>query len=148
MSNAARLAVIAAVAVIAAIAFVALRPAGEEPSDPGAEPAARSTPTGAESRTETRPRRARRRPEYARIQIRDGVPVGGARRIEVESGDTARIEVASDAPGEIHLHGYDLEARVAPEQAARLRFRADIEGIFELELHGTGAKLAELRVAP
>ena len=147
MSNTARLATLAAVAVIAAVAFVALRPSSGDPGQASPQPAAPSGPAPSEPTSEARPRREPR-PPYARIRIRDGAPVGGVKRIDVDSGDTARIAVSSDAAGEVHLHGYDREAQVGPGRATRLRFRADLEGIFELELHGPGTKLAELRVEP
>jgi len=150
MSNAARLGVIAVVAVVAAIAFVALRPSAGNPGQAPLQPAAPSERPETERKAEARPRRERRppRPQYARIRIREGAPVGGVKRIDVDAGDTARIEIASDAAGEIHLHGYDREAQVGPGRLTRLRFRADLEGIFELELHGPGTKLADLRVEP
>ena len=150
MSNAARLGALAVVAVIAAVAFVGLRPSGDDPGEASPQPAAPSEPAGSERKVEARPRREPRapRPQYARIRIRDGSPVGGVERIDVDSGDTARIEITSDALGEIHLHGYDREAQVEPGRVTRLRLRADLEGIFELELHGPGTTLAELRVEP
>jgi hypothetical protein len=37
---------------------------------------------------------------------------------------------------------------VGPGQPARLRFTADAEGVFELELHGTGTQIATLEVRP
>lgn len=147
MSNAARIGSLAVVAVIAAVAFVALRPSGDDSGQAAPQPAAQSEPAKTEREPEARPRR-RPRPQYARIRIRGGSPVGGVKRIDVDSGETARIEISSDAAGEIHLHGYDREARVGPGRATALRFRADLEGIFELELHGPGTELAELRVEP
>ena len=150
MSNAGRLGALAVVAIIAAVAFVALRPSSGDPGQASPQPAAQSEPAESERKPEARARRERRkpRPQYARLRIRDGAPVGGVKRIGVDSGDTARIAVTSDAPGEIHLHGYDRVAQVGPGRVTRLRFRADLEGIFELELHGPGTKLAELRVEP
>ncbi len=60
---------------------------------------------------------------------------GGAADIQVTKGDVVRIVVSADAPDDIHLHGYDIEKKVAPGQPARFRFRADVEGIFEIESH-------------
>jgi hypothetical protein len=48
----------------------------------------------------------------------------------------------------VHLHGYDIERPVGPGEPATLRFRADLEGIFEMELHGSGTQIAELEVRP
>jgi FtsP/CotA-like multicopper oxidase with cupredoxin domain len=79
--------------------------------------------------------------------------VGGAQDIEVESGDTVQIVVTSDAPDEIHLHGYDITRNPAPGQPARFRFKADAEGSFEIESHvaedaGKDPLVARLVVQP
>ena len=54
--------------------------------------------------------------------------------------------VRSDVADEVHLHGYDLAAEVAPGQPAQIRFRADDVGEFELELEERGVPIAELVV--
>ena len=46
-----------------------------------------------------------------------------------------RIVVSSDAADEIHLHGYDIEKNAAPGTPARFNFKANIEGVFEIESH-------------
>jgi hypothetical protein len=43
--------------------------------------------------------------------------------------------VSSDAPDEIHLHGYDIELEAAPGAPARFSFKANLEGVFEMESH-------------
>ena len=37
---------------------------------------------------------------------------------------------------------------VGPGKTAKFRFKANLEGIYELELHDSGAQLAEVRVDP
>ena len=59
----------------------------------------------------------------------------GIQRIETKKGDTVRIVVTSDARDELHLHGYDIERVAAPGKPARFRFKANTEGVFELESH-------------
>ena len=88
-----------------------------------------------------------------RIQIQGGEVVGGAASIEVEQGEPVRIVVAADAPDEIHLHGYDLTREAAPGAPARFNFRADLEGVFEIESHtaedaGLDPLVARLLVNP
>lgn len=87
-------------------------------------------------------------PETARISVADGAVEGGAQTVRVQRGDRVRLTVTSDVPEEVHLHGYDIERPVGPGRPARLRFTADAEGVFELELHGSGLQVAELEVAP
>jgi len=60
----------------------------------------------------------------------------------------ARIEVRSDQPGELHIHGYDKYLNLKADKPARTRFKANLEGIFEIENHDTTAQIAELRVNP
>jgi hypothetical protein len=64
-----------------------------------------------------------------------------------------RIVVSSDAPDEIHLHGYDIEKEVEPGKPAVFAFTAAIEGIFEMESHvaedaGRDPQVAKLTVEP
>jgi hypothetical protein len=87
-------------------------------------------------------------PAATRIRVRDGAPLGGVTTIEVEKGDRIRFTVSSDQSDEVHVHGYDLERPVAPDAPARFSFTADADGIFEVELHGSGAQIASLEVQP
>jgi hypothetical protein len=87
-------------------------------------------------------------PVQATIAIEGGKPAGGEQKITVRSGQRVELRVTSDAPDEIHLHGYDIEATVEPGKPAELDFDADLEGIFELESHTTETVLARLVVEP
>ena len=69
--------------------------------------------------------------------------VGGAvpaeqRVLRVEKGDAVRLRLTSDAPGEIHLHGYRLEAKLAPGKPLELAFKAYATGRYPFEWHGAG----------
>jgi hypothetical protein len=88
------------------------------------------------------------RPAATRLVVPRGPPVGGVRTIEVQKGDTIRFTVSSDQSDEVHVHGYDLERPVGPGAPARFSFTADADGIFEVELHGSGAQIASLEVQP
>lgn len=74
--------------------------------------------------------------------------VEGGGRVEVPLGDRVRLTVAADVSDEVHVHGYDLVAAVAPGASAVLEFVADIPGIFEVELHRAHSLLLDLEVAP
>lgn len=87
-------------------------------------------------------------PTVTRIRLKDGKPVGGEQAIEVRKGDRVRLVVTSDAAGEIHVHGYDLEREAAPGSPARFDFVADIDGRFEVEAHATDTRIAEITVNP
>jgi FtsP/CotA-like multicopper oxidase with cupredoxin domain len=160
MSRNQRIGVVAVALVVAVVAFVIARPGDDDDGD-GSQKAAQTTPaqteTGAagetaETQTETEPPPPPE-PEVSRIRVRGGTVVGGVQRVQAAKGDTVRILVISDAPDEIHLHGYDIYENTAPGKPARFVFRADIEGIFEIESHvaedaGKDPLLARLVVEP
>lgn len=82
------------------------------------------------------------------IVARNGEPVGGVAELEYDAGEQVRFRVQSDAADEVHVHGYDIEEEIPAGGSATLSFPADIEGIFEVELHESETQIAELRVNP
>ena len=151
MSRSTRFTLIAVAVVAVAVAFVALQPDDDEDSAQQPAGAARAEATGTAPDGRTTPSEAEpapERPEVQRIAVRDGQPVGGLAEIEAEKGDTVRFTVTSDAPHEVHLHGYDISKDVARGGPARFRFEASIDGIYEIELEDTATPIAELRVEP
>jgi hypothetical protein len=154
-----RIGLVAAAIVVAIVGFVIANPGGDDES--GSEAAQTSTEqsttgeaTGGQETTpaETEPAEPTD-PDVTRIRIRGGEVVGGAPDITATNGDIVRIVVSSDAPDDIHLHGYDIEKKAGPGQPARFRLRADIEGSFEIESHvaedaGREPVIARLNVEP
>ena len=81
--------------------------------------------------------------------MRGGQPVGGVKRIEVTKGDDVVIVVSSrDTAGEIHLHGYDIKRDLEAGGSVRFSFTADADGIYEIELEGSGVQIGKLVVQP
>lgn len=72
--------------------------------------------------------------------------VEGPTRPEVAVGTIVRLLVTSDIEDEVHLHGYNITADVAPDTAALIEFLADTPGIYEVELEGEGVLLVEIEV--
>jgi plastocyanin len=68
--------------------------------------------------------------------------------ITVTEGDRVVLQITTDSPHEIHLHGYGIEREVAPGEPARLSFEADLTGRFEIEDHETEEELGTLVVRP
>jgi FtsP/CotA-like multicopper oxidase with cupredoxin domain len=73
--------------------------------------------------------------------------------VTVTKGERVRLVVRSDAPDDIHVHGYDVSRAAAPGAPARFSFPATIEGIFEIESHeaehvGKDALIGRLVVEP
>lgn len=81
------------------------------------------------------------------VTVRGGTIEGGGRH-EVVLGSQVRLIVDADVSDEIHVHGYDLSADVAPDVPAVLEMTADIPGIFEVELESAHLGILELEVTP
>lgn len=88
------------------------------------------------------------KPEIPTIEIKDGEPVGGVQEIEILSGSEGAFKVTSDVDDELHFHGYDAYIDLVAGKPKEFSFKADIEGLFELESHTTGVVLAEISVVP
>ena len=67
-------------------------------------------------------------------------------RIEASVGDVVTLTVDSDVAEEIHHHGYDIFADVAPGTTTIMTFTADTPGRFEIEFEVSHAFIAELVV--
>ena len=149
MSRRQRLTLLGIAAVIAVVAVGIALASGDDSSDetPATTAADQTQPTGS---ADTTPKDPRQPPpaEVDRIRVKNGEPVGGVKEIEAEKGDHVRIEVTSDVAEELHLHGYDISREVAAGGTGRLNFKADIEGVFELEVENSGVQIAELTVNP
>jgi hypothetical protein len=155
-------AAVAAVAALAIVLFLLLRP-GDDDDSPDTTAAAQTTTaettteeatteeaTTEEATTEEAPTTTEAGPpppQRVLVVVRNGQPVGGVKEVQIEQGRQVLLIVRSDVEDEAHLHGYDLAADVAPGQPARIRFRADDVGEFELELEERGVPIAELVVS-
>ena len=152
---------LAALALIAlGVAFALARPGGngeDEEAAPAATttatespapapPAETAAPAPEPAPAETTPISAA--PKPLRIETKGGTPVGGVRELVVHAGDVVRFAVTSDVAEEVHVHGYDILKEVGPAAPARFRFEATLEGIYEVELEGSGEPILELRVEP
>ena len=139
-SRAARLGVFAAVIVAAVVAFIVLKNDNSDESDSGEVTVTRA---GGVTTTES--------PVQTLSVDASGNPVGGVKTLTVNKGDEVRLEVTLARPEEeIHVHGYDKEAP-AHKSPVRLSFTANLDGIFEIEVHhmdGTEAEIGQLRVNP
>jgi hypothetical protein len=144
MSRNQRIMLVVAALAVAVIAFLIASPGSDDDGD--GEQAAQTTTTQQQTEAETETEvetevETQTEPEpppepaVTRIRIRGGEVVGGAKTVEVARGDAVRLVVAADAPDEIHVHGYDITKNAGPGAPARFVFRADLEGVFEVESH-------------
>jgi hypothetical protein len=142
-----RLLIVAAGAVVAVGLFVVLRP---DDDGGGAQTATTTATTSTTTPTTTvpPPPPAPPPPARVRINVRDGRPLGGIRRVTVGRGRRVVLIVTSDVADHVHLHGYDVMRDVAPGRPARLSFRATIVGTVEVELEDRHVPLATVTTQP
>jgi hypothetical protein len=81
----------------------------------------------------------------AHFEVSGHKVAAGPRTVDAKLGSEVVLEVITDTPDELHVHGYDKKLKVVPGTPARVAFTATIAGVFEVELH-SGVKLCELRV--
>jgi hypothetical protein len=81
------------------------------------------------------------------VVVEGGSILEGGGREPVPLGSTVALVVTSDEDEEVHLHGYDVEVPVPAGVPAVLQFTADIPGVFEVELHGSGLGLWDLEIS-
>ena len=77
------------------------------------------------------------------LDIKAGALPPPQRLIKVRKGDSVRWQLSSDTAGDVHVHGYRLEARLATGGAAELEFKAFATGRFRIEWHPADAKGAK-----
>jgi cytoskeletal protein RodZ len=152
----------AGVAILAVVLFLLLRPDDDSENTAATTPTAQTTTeettteettteettteeTTTEQTTTTEPAD---QPQRIVVQVENGQPVGGAQDYEIEQGKQVVFIVRADVEDEVHIHGYDLTADVAPNQQAKITFTADDPGEFEVELEQRVVPIAQLIVSP
>jgi len=140
--------VIAAVVLVGGIALASSAGDDDEPETTAqpAETAPGETPPAETEAQEEPPAPPPSRVET--IRMRNRAPVGEPRRLRFDRGETIRLRFVSDVAEEVHIHGFDRYVQVPAGRPRTARFKADIEGIFEVESHGSGELLAELEISP
>jgi hypothetical protein len=145
MSRAQRLTFLGIAAAIAIVAVVLLAGGGDE-TEPASNSASTSTPTatatadGTADATATPTPKPKPKPPLLRV--------GKERALTLEEGETVRFRVRSEVDEEIHVHGYNITKAVPAGETVTVSFKGDITGIFEIEMHGSGDLLAQLKVVP
>jgi hypothetical protein len=73
------------------------------------------------------------------IKIEGGRVPDTMRFIRVNEGDVVKLRWTSDQPLVLHLHGYDIEKRIAAGAVTELAFTAYATGRFPIHIHEQGA---------
>ena len=109
------------------------------PASPSIATSSPAKPSAAKTAT---PRAGEARIVYSRGKVTSSV----GKRLQVRVGQTVRLVVSSDKAEEVHVHGYDRRTDVGPGETVRVQFRADIPGIFEIEMEKSHDLLLRLQV--
>lgn len=88
--------------------------------------------------------RAAELPEkFFELAVTRGAAPAKPRLLRVEKDDLVRLQVASEIAGEVHLHGYRLEVKLAAGVPQELAFKARATGRYRIEWHPAGAAPAK-----
>jgi hypothetical protein len=158
MNSRQRIGLLVAALAALAVAFFVLSPGATkndkastttEPSPSTQAPTTSTTGGNAPEPTTAPAPAATQQPQFTVVRVRGGKPVSGVRTIKVTSGERVRIEVRSpDTSDEVHVHGYDIKRDLKAGGRVRFSFKADAEGIFEIELEVSHTPIAKIEVAP
>ncbi|MFT3820187.1 MAG: hypothetical protein QM750_21670 [Rubrivivax sp.] len=128
---------LALVVVGASVLLALLPPAAHGPAAPAPAPTAVVKPAAAGPAAA--PAAPVMTPRSFTVEIAGGRLKGGDETLKVQQGEQVEIRVSSDQPVVLHLHGYEVEAKVAPPAPALLAFKADLAGRFPVHEHREGA---------
>jgi hypothetical protein len=147
MSGRQRFTFLAIAVAIAVVAIIVLADSSEDDTEPdqaAATPTAtpEASPAEEETATPTATPTPTPRPQPPLLTA------GRVRELEYTEGETIRFRVRSDVAEEIHVHCYDITRDVPAGETISVSFKASITGICEVEFHGSGEPIAELRVEP
>ena len=106
----------------------------------GSQAAAATSTPGASTGAVTTPAPAAPKPPLLKA--------GSVKTITVSKGDTVTFRAINPTAEEVHVHGYDKAYDLEPGKERTISFTATLDGQFEIELEGTGTKVATLRVEP
>jgi FtsP/CotA-like multicopper oxidase with cupredoxin domain len=74
------------------------------------------------------------------LALKNGQLLESQRLVRVTQGDEVTLKWTTDRPYTLHVHGYDLEAKLAPQAPVELKFTARATGRFPMEIHGPGTE--------
>lgn len=150
MSSPQRAALVAAALVVLVAGFFVLRPSDDDPA-PTAQTATQTVETAvapvatqateapAPVTTQTTSTPKPKTPLLTTAKVTE---------MEVDKGDTVSFRARSSAGDEVHVHGYDISKEAPPGETISMSFKADLEGIFEIEFEQSGTEIGRLKVNP
>jgi plastocyanin len=86
--------------------------------------------------------------ELPTLVVHNEEPVNGVETLEFSAGEQVEFRVESNTDTEVHVHGYEIEKKVPAGKPVTISFPAELEGIYDVEVHPAEEQVAELRVNP
>ncbi len=74
-------------------------------------------------------------PRLIELALRNGRLPEDRRVVRVTQGDEVTLRWTTDRAFTLHLHGYDIEEKLAPGAPVAMRFTARATGRFPIEVH-------------
>lgn len=68
-------------------------------------------------------------------------------RVETSLGEQVVLRISSDVAEEVHVHGYDVYADIPAGGSVDIPLTLTLPGSYEVELHGVGRPLFQLRTS-
>ena len=134
------------IVVLAGLALSACGDSDEDAGGTGGATTATSVETTETTTVETTTEAEEEGPTKIRITYKSGNLSGDTGTVRVDKGASVQLLVRADVEDEVHLHGYDLAAEVAPGHLAAINFEADDVGKFIVELEHLHLHIVTLRV--
>ena len=77
-------------------------------------------------------------PRIIEVRIENREVIEPQEAIRITQGDVIELRWTSDEAVELHLHGYDVELHVEPDESAAMMIEAYAAGRFPITSHGWG----------
>ncbi len=131
---------------VAVAALGVLAVACADSGTPTATPTTANPTAASPSATSSSPSRTSDVDSVILISVRGGKVSRPSRDVSVRLNGTVRIQVEADVSDEVHVHGYDIKARVNPGTPTVITFTANVPGGWAVELHDAKLHLVDLQV--
>src|SRR5215210_5648386 len=145
MPRSQRIAMLAIAAIIAVVAVIALGTGGDDETPAADRRTAQRTATTPQTSTDDASDDTAAAPQAAPAPKPKPKPplltAATARTLTYNKGDTVVFRVRNSSAEEVHVHGYDIARDLPAGKTITLRFTADLEGIYEVELEQSGTPL-------
>lgn len=151
MSRNQRMAMLAIAILIVAVAVVVVPGSSDDDPAPVAQTSTETETvevTGSTTSTDAETTTSEAQPKPKPKPRPPLLTVAEPRELEYKKGDTISFRVRHTADDEIHVHGFDKSKDVKANETVTMSFKANIEGIFEVELEHSGTPLGTLKVEP